>query len=135
MKGDLKKIIYLLGCTGSLLLLVGLPSLGHTGSSRRWLLLLHSMGSRAHGPQSLRLMGSATVAPELWGTGSTSVVCRLSCSEARGIFLTQGSNPCLPQWQAGSLPLSHEESPRWKGLFPADFCPGCARADYTININ
>ena len=23
----------------------------------------------------------------------------------QGIFPTQGSNPCLPQWQAGSLPL------------------------------
>ena len=31
-----------------------------------------------------------------------------------GIFLTQGTNPCLPcllHWQAGSLPLSHQESP------------------------
>ena len=27
-----------------------------------------------------------------------------------GIFLTQGSNSCLPRWQAVSLPLSHQES-------------------------
>ena len=27
------------------------------------------------------------------------------------IFLTQGSNPCLLHWEAGSLPLSHQGSP------------------------
>ena len=36
----------------------------------------------------------------------------LSCFSARGIFLDQGSNPCLLHWQAGSLPLSHQGSPR-----------------------
>ena len=30
---------------------------------------------------------------------------------SRGIFLTQGSNPCLLHWQADSLPLSHQGSP------------------------
>ena len=35
----------------------------------------------------------------------------LSCSEAFGIFLDQGSNPCLLGWQADSLPLSHQGSP------------------------
>ena len=29
----------------------------------------------------------------------------------QGIFLTQGSNPCLLHWQADSLPLSHLGSP------------------------
>ena len=29
----------------------------------------------------------------------------------QGIFLTQGSNPCLLHWQVGSLPLSHRGSP------------------------
>ena len=29
----------------------------------------------------------------------------------QGIFLTQGSNPCLLPWQANSLPLSHQGSP------------------------
>ena len=33
----------------------------------------------------------------------------------QGIFLTQGSNPRLVHWRAGSLPLSLEGSPR-KGL-------------------
>jgi len=28
-----------------------------------------------------------------------------------GIFLDQGSNPCLPHWQVDSLPLSHQGSP------------------------
>ena len=28
-----------------------------------------------------------------------------------GIFLTQGSNPRLLHWEAGSLPLSHQRSP------------------------
>ena len=29
----------------------------------------------------------------------------------QGIYLTQGSNPCLLHWQADSLPLSHQGSP------------------------
>ena len=29
-----------------------------------------------------------------------------------GIFLIQGSNPCLLHWQADSLPLSHQGSPQ-----------------------
>ena len=35
---------------------------------------------------------------------------RLSCSEARGIFLDQESNLYLLQWQVDSLPLSHQGS-------------------------
>ena len=35
----------------------------------------------------------------------------LSCSAACGIFLDQGSNPCLLHWQADSQPLRHQESP------------------------
>ena len=35
---------------------------------------------------------------------------RLSCSMACGIFLDQGLNLCLLQWQMHSLPLSHQES-------------------------
>ena len=33
---------------------------------------------------------------------------RLSYSKACGIFLDQGSNPCLLPWQADSLLLSHQ---------------------------
>ena len=35
----------------------------------------------------------------------------LSCSVACGILPDQGLNPCLPHWQADSLPLSHQGSP------------------------
>ena len=33
------------------------------------------------------------------------------CFLLQGIFLTQGSNPCLLNWQTGSLALSHQETP------------------------
>ena len=33
-----------------------------------------------------------------------------SCSEACGIFLDQGSNPCPLRWQADSYPLYHQGS-------------------------
>ena len=36
------------------------------------------------------------------------------CLTLQGIFPTQGSNPCLLHWQAGSLPLSHQGSPACK---------------------
>ena len=41
----------------------------------------------------------------LQSTGSMVVVHRLSCSAACGIFLDQGSNPCLLYWQEDALPL------------------------------
>ena len=34
-----------------------------------------------------------------------------SCSEAWGVFLDQGSNPCPLHWQLDSYPLYHQESP------------------------
>ena len=37
---------------------------------------------------------------------------RLSDSSARGISLDQESNLCLLHWQADSLPLNHQGSPR-----------------------
>ena len=36
---------------------------------------------------------------------------RLSCSVACGIFLDQGSYPCLLHWQADSYPLPYRGSP------------------------
>ena len=36
---------------------------------------------------------------------------RLSCLTDGGNFLDRGSNPCLLDWQADSLPLSHQGSP------------------------
>ena len=40
----------------------------------------------------------------------------------QGIFLTQGSNPCLLQWPADSLPLSHLGSPGPHLKLPQSFC-------------
>ena len=51
----------------------------------------------------------------LWTTGvwvSAVVTHRLSCSEACGIFLDQGSNPCPPPLASDSNPLYHQGSPR-----------------------
>ena len=49
----------------------------------------------------------------LQGLRASIVVTReLSCTMARGIFLGQGMNLCLLHWQANSLPLSHQGSPK-----------------------
>ena len=42
---------------------------------------------------------------------SVVVAHRLSCSEARGISLDRGLNPCVLHWQADSYPLHHKEGP------------------------
>ena len=55
-------------------------------------------------------VGSVVAAPGLQSTSSVVVVLGLSCSE-HGIFADQGSNPCLLQWQAYTLPPSHQGSP------------------------
>ena len=41
---------------------------------------------------------------------------RLSCSEACGIFLDQGSNPCPLHWQADSYLLDHHGNPTFSFL-------------------
>ena len=73
--------------------------------------------------RGLRRAVASLVECGLWGLGSSAVaapglqhiglivVCRLSCSEARGIFLDQGPNPSLLHWQAESLSLNHQGSP------------------------
>ena len=48
----------------------------------------------------------------LWSIGSVVVARELSCSEAGEIFPDQGSNLHLLPWQAYSLPLSHQGSPK-----------------------
>ena len=48
---------------------------------------------------------SVIVAPGLWSTGSIVVTRGLSCSDLR-----PGLTPRLVQWQADSLPLSHQGS-------------------------
>ena len=52
------------------------------------------------------------------------VLHRLSYCTACGIFLDQGSSPCLLYWQVDSLPLSHQASPSAKLLEKAGFT-GC----------
>ena len=49
--------------------------------------------------------GCSLVAVLLGSSGFSS-----SCSEACGIFLDQGLNPCPLHWQVDSLPLSHQGS-------------------------
>ena len=68
------------------------------GFSLRWL-LLWSTGPRALGLQWLRCVGPVVGVPGL------------SYSTACGIFLDQGLNLWLPNWQADSSPLRRQESP------------------------
>ena len=45
----------------------------------------------------------------IYPSNNTGIGCH---SLPQGVFLTQGSNPCLLHWQADSLPLSHFGSPK-----------------------
>ena len=47
----------------------------------------------------------------LWHMGSVVAAHGLSCSAACGVFLDQGSDPCLLPWQVDSYSLSHQGSP------------------------
>ena len=99
-------VLGLLCCTGFPLVVVsrGYSSLSFVGLSLWRLLLLGSTGFSSCG----------TKAPSSWFPGSggrlNTVVHRLSCSTACGIFPDQGSNWYLLHWQADSLPLSHHRS-------------------------
>ena len=55
---------------------------------------------------------SVVVAHGLQSTGSVVLAHRLSCSTVCGIFLDQGSNPCLLHGQMDSYPPYHQGSPR-----------------------
>lgn len=70
-----------------------------------------SCGHRLSGPQ-------ASAAATRWLSTDSAVVAHgLSCSvAARGISSDQSSDPCLPRWQADSLPLHHQENPGLKLL-------------------
>ena len=60
---------------------------------------------------------------QLWhiqSTGSVDVVHGRSCPAACGIFLDQGSNPCLLHWPVDSLPLSCQESSGY--IFECHYC-------------
>ena len=71
-------------------------------------------GSGGYSPVAMRrLLIAVASLVEHWlqSTDSVIVAHGLGCSAACGIFLDQGSNPCLQHWQVDSLTLSHQGSP------------------------
>jgi len=64
---------------------------------------------------------SVAAAPGLYSTSSAVAEHGLSCSTAYGTFWDQRSNLCLLHWQADSLSLSHQGSPVYQFLTPAQF--------------
>ena len=67
---------------------------------------------------TLGMVASVVAVPRLWSTGSIVAAHGLSCSTACGILLDQGLSMRLLQWQAGSLLLGHQGSPRvFKSLY------------------
>ena len=92
-------------CAGSSLLC----GLSLVSASRRY--TLSSCGARASRweaqPQAPRVCGFQL----LQRVGLVVAIQELSYSAACGIFPDQGSNLCLPHWQADSLPLRHVGSP------------------------
>ena len=104
--------VFIFGCPGSALLLVGFLQLWRAGATL-WLcvgfalkwLLLWGTGSGARG-----LSGCSSRAPE---HGHSSCCSRAWLPLARGILPDQGLNPCLLHSQADSSPLSHLGSTRF----------------------
>ena len=105
------RVCFIFGCARSSLLRGLVPSCG----KRRLLSSCgasHCGGFSCCGARALGLAGFVIAAHGLYSTGSVVAEHRLSCSVACGIFLDQGSNPCLSCiWQADSLLLSHQGSP------------------------
>ena len=58
------------------------------------------------------------MAPEVWSRGSIVVVRGLSCSKACGIFLDQGLNLCLLQWQVDSFTTEPPGKPQLLISYP-----------------
>ena len=97
-------------CMGfSLVAESGGHSLGAVLLSSFRLLTAVALSLRSAGSRHVR--ASVVAACELSTGGSQGLEPRLSSSAACGIFLDQGSNPCLLHWQVDSLPLSHQGSP------------------------
>ena len=87
----------------------GYSSLQCADFSWLWILLFWAT---ALGDAASVAAASVAAIPGLQGTGSVIVMLGLHRSMACGIFPHQGSNLWLLHWQAGSLPLSHQRSPR-----------------------
>ena len=80
------------GCARSWLLCVGFLSLPCEGFAFQWLLLLRSMGSRAH------------VSPVVWAHWlSSGQGTQIPHSEACGVFPDQGPSQCPSEWVQGGL--------------------------------
>ena len=108
-----KLYIFIYGFSGSLLLCLDLSFL----SCGEWGLLfvavcglLIAVASRC-GAQALGTRTSVVVDCRLYSVGSVIVAHGHSCSTACGIFLYQGSKPCLMHWQEDSYQLHHQGSP------------------------
>ena len=107
-------------CGRVFLLLRPFSSCGERGSScGAGLLVSGGFSSLSKG---WRCPVSVAAAHGLRGTDPGGAVHGLSSSKACGIFLAQGSNPCLLHWQADSLPLSHQRSPRRNFLKQGELC-------------
>ena len=96
---------YFFGCAGSCCregFAIAAASRGYSswcsGLSPRWLLSVQGTSSRNAGFTRCKVWARSC------GDG-------LGCSMAPGIFPDQGLNPCLPHWQADSLPLSQQGTP------------------------
>jgi len=92
-------------CTGFALVVMssGCCLFAAYGVSLRWLFLLQSTTREEH--WAFRSCSSQALEHRLGSCGG------LRCSLACGIFLDQGWNQCLLNWEAASLPLSHQEKP------------------------
>ena len=58
------------------------------------------------------LLDCSPPASSVHGISQARILEWVAISSSRGIFATQGSNPRLLHWQAGSLPLSHQGIPK-----------------------
>ena len=101
-KKDLFMAVLALHCCADFSLVGGPLSSWWTGFSLRWHLLLQGT---ALGHAGFSSCGFLDLEPRL-----STVVHRLSCSEACGIFPDLGLNLCLLHLQVDSLPLSHQGS-------------------------
>ena len=84
----------------------------------------------------LLVVAASLVDHGLSSAGSVVVACGLSCSEACGIFLDQGSNPCPLHWQADSYLLDHQGNSTFSfllsmGLRAWDLSSDCPGSNYS----